>query len=153
MKKYIFLIWSSSFLGAINVSGDISTSTWSVSDSPVYIIGNTRVLENQTLTIDPGVEVKFFGNDILVIDGILVAEGTANNKIGIFSFTIDKVHYFDLGLLLDAKGIAIRTGHHCTQPLMEKYHLDGTARLSLALYNTKDEVDYFIESLTKIISK
>ena len=51
------------------------------SDSPVYIIGNTRVLENQTLTIDPGVEVKFFGNDILVIDGILVAEGTANNKI------------------------------------------------------------------------
>ena len=81
MKKYIFLIWSSSFLGAINVSGDISTGTWSVSDSPVYIIGNTRVLENQTLTIDPGVEVKFFGNDILVIDGILVAEGTANNKI------------------------------------------------------------------------
>ena len=91
-------------------------------------------------------------NKLQKVDGLNIV-GPANNKIGIFSFTIDKVHYFDLGLLLDAKGIAIRTGHHCTQPLMEKYHLDGTARLSLALYNTKDEVDYFIESLNKIISK
>tara|TARA_Y100000816_G_C26085776_1_gene572934 strand:+ start:27 stop:1247 length:1221 start_codon:yes stop_codon:yes gene_type:complete len=91
-------------------------------------------------------------NKLQKVDGLNIV-GTTNNKIGIFSFTIDKVHYFDLGLLLDAKGIAIRTGHHCTQPLMEKYHLDGTARLSLALYNTKDEVDYFIESLNKIISK
>tara|TARA_B100001121_G_scaffold148284_1_gene129894 strand:+ start:538 stop:1758 length:1221 start_codon:yes stop_codon:yes gene_type:complete len=91
-------------------------------------------------------------NKLKEVDGLSVV-GTANNKIGIFSFTIDKVHYFDLGLLLDAKGIAIRTGHHCTQPLMEKYHLDGTARLSLALYNTKDEVDYFIESLNKILKK
>ena len=91
-------------------------------------------------------------NKLQKVDGLNIV-GTANNKIGIFSFTIDKVHYFDLGLLLDAKGIAIRTGHHCTQPLMEKYHLDGTARLSLAVYNTKDEVDYFIESLNKIISK
>ena len=91
-------------------------------------------------------------NKLQKVDGLNIV-GTANNKIGIFSFTIDKVHYFDLGLLLDAKGIAVRTGHHCTQPLMEKYHLDGTARLSLALYNTKDEVDYFIESLNKIISK
>ena len=94
----------------------------------------------------------YTNNKLQKVDGLNIV-GTANNKIGIFSFTIDKVHYFDLGLLLDAKGIAIRTGHHCTQPLMEKYHLDGTARLSLALYNTKDEVDYFIESLNKIISK
>tara|TARA_Y100000768_G_scaffold383370_1_gene365374 strand:+ start:227 stop:1444 length:1218 start_codon:yes stop_codon:yes gene_type:complete len=91
-------------------------------------------------------------NRLKEVDGLSIV-GTANNKIGIFSFTVDKVHYFDLGLLLDAKGIAIRTGHHCTQPLMEKYHLDGTARLSLALYNTKDEVDYFIESLNKLINK
>ena len=91
-------------------------------------------------------------NKLQKVDGLNIV-GTANNKIGIFSFTIDKVHYFDLGLLLDAKGIAIRTGDDCTPPLMEKYHLDGTARLSLALYNTKDEVDYFIESLNKILSK
>ena len=76
--------------------------------------------------------------------------GISKNKIGIFSFTIDKIHYYDLGLLLDAKGIAIRTGHHCTQPLIEKFNLDGTARLSLALYNNIEEIDYFINSIEKL---
>ena len=76
--------------------------------------------------------------------------GNSKNKIGIFSFTIDKIHYYDLGLLLDAKGIAIRTGHHCTQPLIEKFNLDGTARLSLALYNNIEEIDYFINSIEKL---
>ena len=59
----------------------------------------------------------------------------------------------DLGLLLDAKGIALRTGHHCTQPLMDKYSLDGTARLSLAIYNSTEEVDYFVESLSNLIKR
>jgi len=76
--------------------------------------------------------------------------GNSKNKIGIFSFTIDKIHYYDLGLLLDAKGIAIRTGHHCTQPLIEKFNLDGTARLSLAFYNNIEEIDYFINSIEKL---
>ena len=76
--------------------------------------------------------------------------GNSKNKIGIFSFTIDKIHYYDLGLLLDAKGIAIRTGHHCTQPLIEKFNLDGTARLSLAFYNNIEEIDYFINSIKKL---
>jgi len=58
-----------------------------------------------------------------------------------------------LGLLLDAKGIALRTGHHCTQPLMDKYSLDGTARLSLAIYNSTEEVDYFVESLSNLIKR
>ena len=52
-----------------------------------------------------------------------------------------------------AKGIAIRTGHHCTQPLMDKMNLEGTARVSLAMYNTYEEIDYFIDELKKIISK
>ena len=86
------------------------------------------------------------------IDGIKVV-GTAKDKVGIFSFTTDKVHYYDLGLLLDAKGIALRTGHHCTQPLMDKYSLDGTARLSLAIYNSTEEVDYFVESLSNLIKR
>ena len=77
--------------------------------------------------------------------------GKAKKRIGVFSFTLDKIHYYDLGLLLDSKGIAIRTGHHCTQPLMDKFNLEGTARLSLALYNTKDEIDYFINSINNII--
>ena len=86
------------------------------------------------------------------IDGIKVV-GTAKDKVGIFSFTTEKVHYYDLGLLLDAKGIALRTGHHCTQPLMDKYSLDGTARLSLAIYNSTEEVDYFVESLSNLIKR
>ena len=85
------------------------------------------------------------------IEGINII-GNSKNKIGIFSFTIDKVHYYDLGLLLDSKGIAIRTGHHCTQPLMEKFNLEGTARVSLAIYNTKNEIDYFVEKLKQLIN-
>tara|TARA_B100001996_G_scaffold154522_1_gene117602 strand:+ start:713 stop:1933 length:1221 start_codon:yes stop_codon:yes gene_type:complete len=85
------------------------------------------------------------------IEGINII-GNSKNKIGIFSFTLDKVHYYDLGLLLDSKGIAIRTGHHCTQPLMEKFDIEGTARVSLAIYNTKNEIDYFVEKLKKIIN-
>ena len=79
--------------------------------------------------------------------------GTSKNKIGIFSFTIENFHYYDIGLLLDAKGIAVRTGHHCTQPLMDKYNLDGTARVSLALYNTQEEVDFFVDSVNKLLNK
>ena len=86
------------------------------------------------------------------IDGIKIV-GTAKNKIGIFSFITKNVHYYDLGLLLDAKGIALRTGHHCTQPLMDKFDLDGTARLSLAIYNTTDEIDYFVDSLIKLMKR
>ncbi len=79
--------------------------------------------------------------------------GTSEKKIGIFSFTSESMHYYDIGLLLDAKGIAVRTGHHCTQPLMEKFNVEGTARMSLALYNTTDEIDYFINTLSNILSQ
>ena len=99
------------------------------------------------------ISLKEYTEDALKkIDGIKVV-GTAKDKVGIFSFTTEKVHYYDLGLLLDAKGIALRTGHHCTQPLMDKYSLDGTARLSLAIYNSTEEVDYFLESLSNLIKR
>ena len=86
------------------------------------------------------------------IDGFRII-GNSENKIGIFSFTIETFHYYDLGLLLDAKGIAVRTGHHCTQPLMDKYNLDGTARVSLALYNTEEEVDFFVDSVKNLLNR
>tara|TARA_A100001035_G_scaffold38466_1_gene26066 strand:+ start:1606 stop:2823 length:1218 start_codon:yes stop_codon:yes gene_type:complete len=99
------------------------------------------------------ISLKEYTEDALKkIDGIKIV-GTAKDKVGIFSFTTEKVHYYDLGLLLDAKGIALRTGHHCTQPLMDKYSLDGTARLSLAIYNSTEEVDYFVESLSNLIKR
>ena len=82
------------------------------------------------------------------IDGLKLF-GNAKNRIGVFSFTIEKLHYYDLGLLLDAKGIAIRTGHHCTQPIMDKFKLEGTARISLAIYNSIEEKFKIEENIIK----
>ena len=97
-------------------------------------------------------KLKDYASNLLnKIDGLKIL-GNSKNKIGIFSFTLNKVHYYDLGLLLDSKGIAIRTGHHCTQPLMDKFNLEGTARVSLAIYNTKEEIDYFVEKIKKLIN-
>lgn len=79
--------------------------------------------------------------------------GTASNKASVISFLIDNVHPYDLGQLLDAKGIAVRTGHHCTQPLMDFLKIDGTVRASFAVYNTKEEIDVFCESLQKIVER
>ena len=77
--------------------------------------------------------------------------GDVKPKTCITSFTIEGIHHYDLGTLLDAKGIAIRTGHHCTQPLMNRFGIDGTARVSLTMYNTKSEIDYLIEAIEKSV--
>lgn len=77
--------------------------------------------------------------------------GIADHKASVISFLIDGVHPFDLGQLLDAKGIAVRTGHHCTQPLMDFYEIEGTVRASFSIYNTKEEIKYFVDSLKSII--
>lgn len=77
--------------------------------------------------------------------------GKAKQKISVISFVIDKVHPQDLGILLDNKGIAVRTGHHCAQPLMDCFCIPGTTRASFAMYNTKEEVDALISGLQKAI--
>jgi cysteine desulfurase/selenocysteine lyase len=77
--------------------------------------------------------------------------GVSNNKAGVISFNIKNNHPFDVGTLLDKYGIAVRTGHHCTQPLMQFLQIPGTVRVSFAVYNTKQEVDFFIEKLKKVI--
>ncbi len=77
--------------------------------------------------------------------------GTAKNKAGVISFVVGKLHPFDIGTILDQQGIAVRTGHHCTQPLMEKFEIPGTVRVSFGLYNTKEEIDLFIISLEKAV--
>ena len=79
--------------------------------------------------------------------------GTALEKVGVVSFTVDGIHHFDLGVMLDAKGIAVRTGHHCTQPLMECFGLEGTVRASFSVYNTIDEIDKMVDNLEVIIKK
>jgi cysteine desulfurase/selenocysteine lyase len=89
-------------------------------------------------------EVMSTFNDVRII-------GTASNKASVVSFVVDNVHPFDIGTLLDKQGIAVRTGHHCTQPLMDFYQIPGTIRASFALYNTKAEIDLFATALERSI--
>lgn len=77
--------------------------------------------------------------------------GKAKQKVSLVSFVVDKVHPQDLGILLDNRGVAVRTGHHCAQPLMDKFCIPGTARASFAVYNTKEEIDVLITGLDKAI--
>jgi cysteine desulfurase/selenocysteine lyase len=79
--------------------------------------------------------------------------GTAKEKVSVLSFVINNMHPFDVGMMLDASGIAVRTGHHCTQPLMERFRIEGTVRASFAVYNTMEEIDRLAESLTKIAKR
>jgi cysteine desulfurase/selenocysteine lyase len=78
--------------------------------------------------------------------------GTAKNKVGVLAFTVEGIHHFDIGQMLDARGIAVRTGHHCTQPLMECFGIEGTVRASFSVYNTRKEVDQLVEGLERIIN-
>lgn len=76
--------------------------------------------------------------------------GTSENKSAVISFLIGNEHHYDIGMLLDKLGIAVRTGHHCAQPLMASLGIEGTVRASFALYNTKEEVDVFIAALRRV---
>ena len=75
--------------------------------------------------------------------------GTSENKSGIISFNINSLHAYDIGVLLDKMGIAIRTGHHCAQPLMKRFNIAGTARISFAIYNTKEEIEKCVIAIKK----
>ena len=82
------------------------------------------------------------------IDGLKIY-GTSKNKTSVISFNIDGIHAYDLGTIIDKLGIAIRTGQHCAQPIMDFYGISGTARASFAFYNTFDEIDQFIVAIKK----
>ncbi|MEA3317129.1 MAG: cysteine desulfurase [Bacteroidota bacterium] len=83
------------------------------------------------------------------IDGVRII-GTAEKKISVLSFIIDNIHYYDAGMVFDKLGIAVRTGHHCAEPVMSRFNIDGTIRASFAFYNTKDEIDKFCDALLKV---
>ncbi len=84
------------------------------------------------------------------IDGIRFI-GTAKNKSSVISFLIKDIHPYDLGTLLDKMGIAVRTGHHCAEPLMQEFRIPGTVRASIAFYNTKEEIDLLVTALQRIV--
>ncbi|MEM1326274.1 MAG: cysteine desulfurase [Bacteroidota bacterium] len=85
------------------------------------------------------------------IEGLRII-GQAENKASVISFLVDDIHPYDLGTLLDKQGIAVRTGHHCTQPLMAHYEIPGTVRASFAVYNTKEEVDTLVKAVKRAVS-
>lgn len=76
--------------------------------------------------------------------------GNAKNKVSVFSFILAGIHPHDIGTILDFEGIAIRTGHHCTQPVMKRFNIPATARVSIAMYNTKEEIDHFVSAINKV---
>jgi cysteine desulfurase/selenocysteine lyase len=77
--------------------------------------------------------------------------GEAPQKSSVISFNIDDIHPYDIGMLLDKMGIAVRTGHHCADPVMQHYNVSGTVRISFAMYTTKEEIDLFMEALKKVL--
>lgn len=97
-------------------------------------------------------ELTDYAQDLLSTFEDIRIIGTAKQKTSVVSFHVEGIHPFDIGTLLDKQGIAVRTGHHCTQPLMDIFKIPGTVRASLAFYNTREEVDTFIAAVEKSIS-
>ena len=85
---------------------------------------------------------------LLAIEGLKIY-GTSTQKTAVISFNVNDIHPFDIGTIIDKLGIAVRTGHHCAQPIMNFYNIPGTVRASFAFYNTKEEIDLFISALTR----
>jgi cysteine desulfurase/selenocysteine lyase len=84
------------------------------------------------------------------IEGVRII-GTARQKLGVLSFVLDDIHPHDIGTILDQEGIAIRAGHHCAQPVMQRFNVPATARASFAFYNTKEEVDTLARAIEQVI--
>lgn len=95
--------------------------------------------------------LEYATEKLLSIDGLKIY-GTSKNKTSVISFNIDGIHAYDLGTIIDKLGIAIRTGQHCAQPIMDFYGISGTARASFAFYNTVDEIDQFIVAIKKAMT-
>ena len=92
-----------------------------------------------------------YGTELLSQISSVRMIGTAREKSGILSFVMDGIHPHDIGTILDAEGIAIRTGHHCAQPVMDRFGIAATARASLAFYNTKEDLDALVQAIDRVI--
>ncbi len=92
--------------------------------------------------------LRYATEKLLEIDGLKIY-GTSSKKTAVISFNIEGIHPYDIGSIIDKLGIAVRTGHHCAQPIMDFYDIPGTIRASFTFYNTKDEIDIFIEAVKR----
>ena len=125
--------------------------------TPDYI-GSTALAEALRYVNNLGIEnIAAWENELLsyatekleAIDGMRIF-GKAANKSGVISFLVGNIHHYDMGMLLDRLGIAVRTGHHCAQPLMQNLGIEGTVRASFAFYNTKEEIDILAASIVRV---
>ena len=91
-----------------------------------------------------------YANERLSLIKDFIIFGNSEKKISTISFHIKNVHQYDTGMILDKMGIAVRTGTHCAQPVMERYGIAGTVRASLCFYNTKEEIDTLAEGIEKV---
>ena len=125
--------------GTPNISGGIA---YGVAIDYLNSIGlnNIATYENKLLI--------YATDQLMNIEGMKIY-GTSKNKVAVISFNIGAIHPYDIGTIIDKLGIALRTGHHCTQPIMDFYKIPGTVRASFAFYNTKQEIDTLIEALKK----
>jgi cysteine desulfurase/selenocysteine lyase len=109
----------------------------------VDLLGKERIAAHEN-------ELLRYATDALTEIAGLRIIGRAKEKVSVVSFVIDGIHHQDIGVILDQQGIAVRTGHHCTQPLMQRFGITGTTRASFAVYNTMEEVDLFVKGLHKV---
>ena len=94
--------------------------------------------------------LNYASQSLAEVEGLKII-GNSKNKSAVISFVFDNIHPHDIGTFLDFEGVAVRTGHHCTQPVMDRFNIPATTRASLAMYNTKDEIDVLVNGLKKII--
>ena len=92
--------------------------------------------------------LEYATDRLLQIEGLKIY-GTAEKKASVISFNIEGIHPYDIGSIIDKLGIAVRTGHHCTQPIMTFFNIPGTVRASFAFYNTKKEIDIFVKAVER----
>lgn len=126
--------------------------------TPDYI-GSTALAEALDFVDELGLDriaaheeelLTYATEQLLQIPGVRIF-GNAARKSGVLSFLVDGIHHYDMGMMLDKQGIAVRTGHHCAQPLMQVLGIEGTVRASFAVYNTREEVDRFIAGVKRVV--
>ncbi len=125
--------------GTPNVSGVIA---FGVALDYMNAIGFDRIAAYEKELLD------YATKRLLEIEGLRIY-GTSDRKASVISFNIDGIHPYDIGAIIDKLGIAVRTGHHCAQPVMDFYKIPGTVRASFAFYNTKEEIDVFVEAVKR----
>lgn len=106
-------------------------------------------IDRETLIAHETELLNHVHRELSTVDGLRFI-GESDDKVSLVSFVIEGAHHQDLAIMLDNKGIAVRTGHHCCQPLMKRFGILGTARASFGIYNTKEEVNYFVEQLKRV---